>query len=993
MADCKQHMDLTGVVSTNLRASEIIEALNPLYFNVDDRTQADFLLYIERLSHFVTYYDVTNTPGGNWSQFFASDKTFILLLINSWNVIQLRSNWNALVNNLDAVASSSEQKKALNQYFESIQKELQSYETRLSQVEENVLSVKENLIDRLPKLHDSIAQILQKIDESSDLNRLVSNPYFNKQVSQLFGLVDSWKELTQAVIQFLLNEYDGHHPHIALMITFLKLLSHAQTQLNSITQQHLDFYYKEVLRMRAKKSKADKVHLIVEHKEKTAFPLPAGTTFPAGKNQSGVIRLYESIADTFIDRVKLTAIHTKHVDDSGVIYRDIAEEINQGNAVSLFNKAGETFGDVLLITSPLLLLNSGKRTVKIKFHAGEERLIEEKIVFRLSLEDKWLKLNEMESDNAGVYTLEIDADEKAVAALNKKVHETEIESQFPALEIHFSNETAVQKITDIQLSVQVDDFKSFEIITEHGSAAVDKAFFPFGVVPQKGNSFVVESTEFALKESANEIITLNFSEGGSIGYKKEKMNPGKANSSFRFELTDNDYSGNKYMNNYILQSKATTPSLPYLPKINSIKFDYTVDFVSLKDEPNSLIYKLNPYGYKPYSGEIPLENKNKTGGEILLGFENAVSGATFQTLFQIQSGTFNPLLNPASVNWEYLNGNDWKTLTKEDLVDETNALLHTGLVTINIPVFERKTNSLLRDNLFWLRVAISDKNAINDIIGIHNQVVTAVHKLTESDDFEESVPAGTIIKSEKYYKVNFKINQPYPSFGGRTKERDSDFENRVSRLLRHKGRAITSNDYARLLLDKFPEIDSVKILNHYRTQSGKAYADAAGYITIVPIAKSQDTKNPLWRPFLPQDRISVYRDYLESITNPHARIKIIQPQLEKVSIECRVKFRTSYQLDKSLMLKELEKHVNQFLSPWAYQDDAIKFVDGMVFSKIIQLIDNFAYVDYLRDFKVHQYVLNNNREEKVIISKDRIDPQTAYTLFVPHEQHKITIIE
>ena len=93
------------------------------------------------------------------------------------------------------------------------------------------------------------------------------------------------------------------------------------------------------------------------------------------------------------------------------------------------------------------------------------------------------------------------------------------------------------------------------------------------------------------------------------------------------------------------------------------------------------------------------------------------------------------------------------------------------------------------------------------------------------------------------------------------------------------------------------------------------------------------------------------------------------------------------------MLKELTKYINQFLSPWAYQDDAIKFVDGMVFSKIIQLIDNFAYVDYLKDFKVHQYVLNNNREEKVIISKDRIDPQTAYTLFVPHEQHKITIIE
>ena len=38
-------------------------------------------------------------------------------------------------------------------------------------------------------------------------------------------------------------------PHVALFLTFLHLLRHAQDHLNSLTRQHLDFYYRQVLHM------------------------------------------------------------------------------------------------------------------------------------------------------------------------------------------------------------------------------------------------------------------------------------------------------------------------------------------------------------------------------------------------------------------------------------------------------------------------------------------------------------------------------------------------------------------------------------------------------------------------------------------------------------------------------------------------------------------------------------------------------------------------
>src|SRR5690606_11086947 len=72
-----------------------------------------------------------------------------------------------------------------------------------------------------------------------------------------------------------LSAWNGHLPHYALFLSFLKLFKSAQDQANTLTQRHLDFYYKEVLQLFPAKAQPNKAHIIVELAKQTSSYLIA----------------------------------------------------------------------------------------------------------------------------------------------------------------------------------------------------------------------------------------------------------------------------------------------------------------------------------------------------------------------------------------------------------------------------------------------------------------------------------------------------------------------------------------------------------------------------------------------------------------------------------------------------------------------------------------------------------------------------------------------
>lgn len=98
-------------------------------------------------------------------------------------------------------------------------------------------------------------------------------------------------------------------PHLVLFLTFLQLLQTAHTQLNDLTRRHLDFYYREALRLTSQKGVPDQVHVLVTLADgQKQFPLPAGTLLHAGQDSLGNDLVYRSDEELMVNRASVESL-------------------------------------------------------------------------------------------------------------------------------------------------------------------------------------------------------------------------------------------------------------------------------------------------------------------------------------------------------------------------------------------------------------------------------------------------------------------------------------------------------------------------------------------------------------------------------------------------------------------------------------------------------------------------------------------------------------
>ena len=128
--------------------------------------------------------------------------------------------------------------------------------------------------------------------------------YFNNE-NEIDG---NWQAFWEIINEKSIEEIEAasdNEPHFALFLCFLKLFSHAQNKLNSLTGRHLDFYYKKVLQLKTKKEVPDQAHLISElAKNASQQLLEEGTEFLAGKDATGGPMTYKAAEDTVINKAK-----------------------------------------------------------------------------------------------------------------------------------------------------------------------------------------------------------------------------------------------------------------------------------------------------------------------------------------------------------------------------------------------------------------------------------------------------------------------------------------------------------------------------------------------------------------------------------------------------------------------------------------------------------------------------------------------------------------
>jgi hypothetical protein len=215
----------------------------------------------------------------------------------------------------------------------------------------------------------------------------------------------------------------------------------------------------------------------------------------------------------------------------------------------------------------------------------------------------------------------------------------------------------------------------------------------------------------------------------------------------------------------------------------------------------------------------------------------------------------------------------------------------------------------------------------------------------------------------------FEIIQPYTSFNGKPREQGIDFYIRVSERLKHKNRALTLDDYEKLILAQFPQIYKVKCV----PQSECARAgvellapEARGEIVVIVILKNSNS-TPFFpsKPKTPANLLEEIQRYIRPYMPPLVKVTVRNPRFEEIKYRLAVKFSEGY--DRGYYINILNEDIKRFLSPWAYDKEAeVSFGASVYSSSVINFIENRDYVDYVANFGLLQQIIQHENSVEII---------------------------
>lgn len=153
---------------------------------------------------------------------------------------------------------------------------------------------------------DAIGQSNQRYEQIYDA---LSYNLLSTSVEHIYQGLERIRRDAVVHLEESLASFAGHAPNYGLWLAFLKLFQHARGELNQFTERHLDFYFREVLRLDNRAAQPDHVHLLFElAKGVDAHLLRTGTLLRAGKDALGNPVSYALDNDVVVNRASVTEL-------------------------------------------------------------------------------------------------------------------------------------------------------------------------------------------------------------------------------------------------------------------------------------------------------------------------------------------------------------------------------------------------------------------------------------------------------------------------------------------------------------------------------------------------------------------------------------------------------------------------------------------------------------------------------------------------------------
>jgi len=407
--------------------------------------------------------------------------------------------------------------------------------------------------------------IIQANDFWPVLNHAVNHNLFSAVFADFLSAYarivhDARQQLIKTV-----TEQNDHEPHYALYLVFLHLYKRVQGEMNKFTRNHLDFYYKDVLRLLPKKSQPNHAYLIVELANLVPeHLLKKGTAFKAGKDSANKDVTYKSDADCVINRAVVSELRSFYratpLDkigsnpQKGMLYASPVAKSADGAGAKLTSEskdwhpfANKVFidGDLTAINMPqaaigfalashYLFLKEGKRIVTITLKGTGLNLLNGKqFSCYFTTEKNWLTKTEFlvsaTSSAKCTIVVNIDPADPPVTAFVQKIHlDTFQDVDTPVVKFVLKNIAGTNQydelkdvmITGIDLKVKVGELDQYDtggmkellVFSDFGTVDPSKPFLPFGQNPKAGAGLVVGSKELFSKDGARFTLSVSWAE-------------------------------------------------------------------------------------------------------------------------------------------------------------------------------------------------------------------------------------------------------------------------------------------------------------------------------------------------------------------------------------------------------------------------------------------------------------------------------------------------
>ncbi|MDO6818886.1 hypothetical protein [Zobellia sp. 1_MG-2023] len=427
--------------------TRIIAALEPEFAPIDGSTLADRLVLICGYARYINFYeyrkDTTETEYqevSDWASFFTNSLPFQLAHLSRLSTDDLEQQFMLLHAELIANPSKQTLESLLDFVYNALIVPTDNLYTTVIEASNSfsvplLAIIRSSFFEGLKcyiALYNASANFLcvpkknfmhyleqpwqLSVAEAYALDSCVQKVEGGKKeafalvAKQIFGLfypmLNGLQEIVDQAPNFIeesLRPFEEslqkkHHPHLALLFTFLELFKHFQGDINALGKKHLDFFYEQVLKMVPKSAVPDKAHIVFEvAKHLEAYPLPKDLLLKDGKDDNKQDIQFGLDHEIVIDKAQVAdlrtlALHT--VTDGDKKYTEgvyIAPAANSMDGMGKKFKEGQannwpTLGSKyseyiqegylaadehpkarlgFVLASPVLLLQEGQRTITI----------------------------------------------------------------------------------------------------------------------------------------------------------------------------------------------------------------------------------------------------------------------------------------------------------------------------------------------------------------------------------------------------------------------------------------------------------------------------------------------------------------------------------------------------------------------------------------------------------------------------------------------------